>query len=108
MTNRGIVPVEVKPTTVPQPNGEMKLGAGAADLSPQQIRVTRVTASRLNLSHHLHRVDRQPALAASNRRSALGARSGHYHRVTRMKIATDGLGSLPIDRVDALPSCTWG
>ena len=46
MTNRGIVPVEVKPTTVPQPNGEMKLGAGAADLSPQQIRVTRVTASR--------------------------------------------------------------
>ena len=37
MTNRGIVPVEVKPTTVPQPNGEMKLGAGAADLSPQQI-----------------------------------------------------------------------
>ena len=47
MTNRGIVPVEVKPTTVPQPNGEMKLGAGAADLSPQQIRkATRVTASR--------------------------------------------------------------
>ena len=45
MTNRGIVPVEVKPTTVPQPNGEMKLGAGAADLSPQQIGVTRVTAS---------------------------------------------------------------
>ena len=41
MTNRGIVPVEVKPTTVPQPNGEMKLGAGAAALSPQQIRVTR-------------------------------------------------------------------
>ena len=38
MTNRGIVPVEVKPITVPQPNGEVKLGAGAADLSPQQIR----------------------------------------------------------------------
>jgi hypothetical protein len=37
MTNRGIVPVEVKPTTVPQPNGEMKLGAGAADLSPRSL-----------------------------------------------------------------------
>jgi rare lipoprotein A len=38
MTNRGVVPVEVKPIAVPQPNGEMKLGAGAADLTPQQIR----------------------------------------------------------------------
>ena len=33
MTNRGVVPVEVKPIMVPQPNGEMKLGAGAADLN---------------------------------------------------------------------------
>ena len=38
MKNRGVVPVEVKPITVPQPNGEVKLGAGASDLSPQQIR----------------------------------------------------------------------
>src|SRR5437763_1525709 len=30
MTNRGVVPVEVKPITVPQSNGETKLGAGAA------------------------------------------------------------------------------
>jgi rare lipoprotein A len=41
MTSRGVVPVEVKPIAVPQPNGEMKLGAGAADLSPQQLREAR-------------------------------------------------------------------
>ena len=38
MTSRGVVPVEVKPITVPQPNGEVRLGAGAADLTPQEIR----------------------------------------------------------------------
>ena len=38
MINRGVAPVEIKPIVVPQPNGEMKLGAGAAELSPQQIR----------------------------------------------------------------------
>ena len=42
ITKRGVVPVEVKPIAVPQPNGEVKLGAGAADLTPQQVR----TASR--------------------------------------------------------------
>jgi rare lipoprotein A len=43
----GVVPVEVKPIAVPQPNGEVKLGAGAADLSPQQIReVSRLSMSR--------------------------------------------------------------
>ena len=47
MTKRGVAPVEVKPITVPQPNGEMKLGAGAAELTAQQIReVGGVTASR--------------------------------------------------------------
>ena len=35
----GVVPVEgVKPIVVPQPNGEVKLGAGAADLTPQEVR----------------------------------------------------------------------
>ena len=34
MTSYGVVPIEVKPITVPQPNGEVKLGAGAADLTP--------------------------------------------------------------------------
>ena len=33
----GVVPVEVKPIAGPQQNGEVKLGAGAADLTPQQI-----------------------------------------------------------------------
>ena len=47
MTKRGVTPVEVKPITVPQPNGETKLGAGAAELTPQQIReIGGVTASR--------------------------------------------------------------
>jgi rare lipoprotein A len=43
----GVVPVEVKPIIVPQPNGEMKLGAGAADLSPQEVRdASRVSTPR--------------------------------------------------------------
>ena len=47
MSKNGVVPVEVKPIAVPQPNGEVKLGAGAADLSPQQIReVSRLSMSR--------------------------------------------------------------
>jgi rare lipoprotein A len=33
----GVVPVEVKPITVPQPQGGMKLGAGAAEASPQEV-----------------------------------------------------------------------
>jgi len=34
---KGVVPVEVKPVTVPQPDGSVKLGAGAAESSPQEI-----------------------------------------------------------------------
>ena len=42
----GVVPVAVKRIAVPQPNGEVKLGAGAADLTPQEIRqATRTTQS---------------------------------------------------------------
>ena len=44
LRKHGVVPVEVKPIAVPQPNGEVKLGAGAADLTPQQIRVATRTA----------------------------------------------------------------
>jgi rare lipoprotein A len=40
----GVVPVEVKPIAVPQANGEVKLGAGAADLSPQEVRQATRTA----------------------------------------------------------------
>ena len=33
----GVVPVEVKPIAVPQQNGEVKLGARAADLTPSRF-----------------------------------------------------------------------
>lgn len=33
----GVVPVVVKPITVPQPNGAVTLGAGAAEATPQQL-----------------------------------------------------------------------
>ena len=47
----GVAPVEVKPIAVPQPNGDVKLGAGAAEVSPQEVQqATRqteaLTASR--------------------------------------------------------------
>ena len=38
MSKHGVVSVEVKPIAVPQSSGEMKLGAGAADLTPQEVR----------------------------------------------------------------------
>ena len=38
LKKHGVAPVVVKPIAVPQPNGEVKLGAGAADATPQQIR----------------------------------------------------------------------
>jgi rare lipoprotein A len=34
---KGVVPVEVKPITLPQPDGTVKLGAGAAEASPQEV-----------------------------------------------------------------------
>jgi rare lipoprotein A len=37
MKKRGVALVEVKPIVVPQPNGEVRLGAGAAALTPQQV-----------------------------------------------------------------------
>ncbi len=44
MKHRGIVPVVVKPIAVPQPNGEVKLGAGAVDLSAKELeRATKIT-----------------------------------------------------------------
>ena len=32
-----VAPVMVKPITVPQPDGAVKLGAGAAEASPQEV-----------------------------------------------------------------------
>jgi rare lipoprotein A len=37
MRRQGVVPVVVKPITVPLPDGAVKLGAGAATATPQQI-----------------------------------------------------------------------
>ena len=34
---QGVAPVVVTPITVPQPNGSVKLGAGAAGASPQEV-----------------------------------------------------------------------
>jgi len=43
--DKGVVPVEVKPVTVPQPDGSVKLGAGAAEATPQEVRQA-VTVTR--------------------------------------------------------------
>ena len=46
MMKRGVALVEVKPIVVPQPNGEVRLGAGAAALTPLQVQqATRTTQS---------------------------------------------------------------
>jgi rare lipoprotein A len=37
MTRKGIAPVVVAPVAVPLPNGDVKLGAGAAETSDQQV-----------------------------------------------------------------------
>ena len=37
MKTSGIAHVVVKPITVPQPDGRVKLGAGAADMAPSQV-----------------------------------------------------------------------
>lgn len=38
MKGTGVAPVEVKPVTIPEPDGGVKLGSGAADANPQEIR----------------------------------------------------------------------
>ena len=44
LKRRGVVPVEVKPVTVPLPDGGIRLGAGAADATPQEVeQATQVT-----------------------------------------------------------------
>lgn len=36
--HKGVAPVEVKPITLPQPDGQVKLGSGAAEASPQEVK----------------------------------------------------------------------
>jgi len=44
---RGVVPVEVKPITVPQLDGAIKLGAGAAEASPRDLRQAKEVTEEL-------------------------------------------------------------
>jgi rare lipoprotein A len=37
LKGKGVAPVEVKPITLPQPDGTVKLGAGAAEASPEEV-----------------------------------------------------------------------
>jgi rare lipoprotein A len=37
LKEKGVVPVEVKPITLPQADGGVRLGAGAAESSPQEV-----------------------------------------------------------------------
>ncbi|HEY1934180.1 MAG TPA: septal ring lytic transglycosylase RlpA family protein [Acetobacteraceae bacterium] len=49
LKKHGVAPVVVKPIAVPQPDGQVKLGAGAADATPQQIQqATRTTRALLD------------------------------------------------------------
>jgi len=48
MDHKGVVPVEVKPITVPQPGGGVKLGAGAASASPGGINEAAEVSKRLS------------------------------------------------------------
>lgn len=47
MKEQGVAPVEVKPITVPQKDGGVKLGAGAAEASPQEVRQAAETTKAL-------------------------------------------------------------
>ena len=43
----GTAPVEVKPIAVPQPDGGVKLGAGAAEASPEEVKQATETSKQL-------------------------------------------------------------
>ena len=47
LRKQGAAPVEVKPITVPQPNGAIKLGAGAAEMTPNEIMQAAETTRQL-------------------------------------------------------------
>jgi rare lipoprotein A len=47
LQEKGVAPVEVKPITLPQPDGGVKLGAGAAESSPQEIQQAVQTTKEL-------------------------------------------------------------
>jgi rare lipoprotein A len=48
----GVAPVVVKPIAVPQPDGAVKLGAGAAEASPQEVKQATETTQALVEARH--------------------------------------------------------
>ena len=55
LKKRGVAPVEVSPITVPQKDGGVKLGAGAAQASPQEVQraveTTKALTPRTEIKH---------------------------------------------------------
>ena len=51
-THSGVAPVEVKPITVPQKQGGVKLGAGAAEVDSQQVQQATETSRELARPAH--------------------------------------------------------
>jgi len=55
LKKRGVAPVEVSPIAVPQKDGGVKLGAGAAEASPEEVRraveTTKTLSSRAEARH---------------------------------------------------------
>jgi rare lipoprotein A len=47
LKKQGTAVVEVKPITVPQPNGAVKLGAGAAEATPKEVMQAAETTRQL-------------------------------------------------------------
>ena len=47
LKEKGVVPVEVKPITLPEPDGEVKLGSGAAEASSEEVRQAVDTSTAL-------------------------------------------------------------
>jgi rare lipoprotein A len=47
LRKQGAARVEIKPITVPQPNGAIKLGAGAAEMTPNEIILAAETTKQL-------------------------------------------------------------
>jgi rare lipoprotein A len=58
MKKQGVAPVVVKPITVPQPDGAIKLGAGAADASPAEVAAAAHTTKELTDSRMEEASDR--------------------------------------------------
>lgn len=52
LTHQGVAPVVVKPVTVPTPDGGVKLGAGAAEASPQEVASAVRTTEQLTPATH--------------------------------------------------------